>query len=257
MVYGLNRNQVGDVDIVEEAELASNADVLFAGAFAIVSVTASTKTVVLAPGTELSTERVQSGDIVRITGGAASGTYSYNAMVDDVSFTVNEPILNASSGSVNFYYPIGSKKVGFIHPDFISLNAYDAIVESRGSAFGNDLDSKQFGRPGTVNDAYLFTMFNVDSYNSPDCLGFNVYFRKLSYACSNTPGNFTLELYKVNPSFTTRSLVWSETFSGRMNYSPAEQLISVDKGYGLYVRSLSLTGVKPADINVIVWLRQR
>jgi hypothetical protein len=52
------------------------------------------------------------GDIVRITGNAAAGTYTVATVVGDFSFTVNENIADASGGTVEFRYDAGAKLIG-------------------------------------------------------------------------------------------------------------------------------------------------
>jgi len=145
MVDGLNRDQIRDSAIVEEKELESlgvlDSNAKISGPITIVSVVSSTKTITLAPGTELYFERLDAGDQVVVVGGSAAGTYTIDEIIDDETFKVVESISDATSGTVDFYHPIGAKKVGFKDSRLSSTNVNDAVVESSTKVAVSDNDT--------------------------------------------------------------------------------------------------------------------
>jgi len=138
---------------------------------------------------------------------------------------------------------------------WFATEVQSAIEEARSESFGNDLDSKQFGIPGNVSDSYLYTLFNVNSYDSPDTLAFNVFFRRFSFSSSNDIGSATLYLYKITAA-GVRSIIYQENITGFRGYTPTDKNIAIYSSEAIYVRAVSNTGIKPASLSVIVWMRQ-
>jgi len=144
---GLNVEQIRDSAIIEEDELASGGvqSPSYSGPFTIISVVSSTKIITLdSTGydgtTELSSERISHGDIIVITEGSAAGTYTVNQIINETSFSVNESIPNASSGSLSFYYPSACTKIGkdiISKPNTFRSNNLEQIL--------NDLDEENDG----------------------------------------------------------------------------------------------------------------
>ena len=148
--------------------------------------------------------------------------------------------------------------------DLDSDNVEDAICEVKNSAFENDLDKLQFARQGnTSNNTFLLTLNNIVGYDSPDTLKYDSIFRGFSVSVSNIPAAFTLELWKANPDHSIRTMIYTETFSiansnftGHSGYTLADLVISIDKGYGLYIKVSAVGNPKPKNLNVITWVRQ-
>jgi len=134
-LLGLNTPQIKDDVIVEESELQSDGTSVITRSFTVLAVDSLTKKITLAPDpsalVELSTERISKNDIVSITGGLAEGNYTFNEMLSDTEFTVNEDIPNAVSGILLFYFPSGASKVGFDNSAnfFINKNVQKVLEE--------------------------------------------------------------------------------------------------------------------------------
>lgn len=156
--------QIGDQFIVEEAELWSDATDPYSDLYNVVSVVASTKTVtVVAPSmpvTELVTDRIQEGDLVKITGGDAAGTYSVDQVIGDTSFTVKDTIPDATSGSLQFYFRAGSEITGFNNTVLswpLTLNTVQKAIEYLGAGGLFRYAWSSWGRSGNVgNGAALY-----------------------------------------------------------------------------------------------------
>jgi hypothetical protein len=139
---------------------------------------------------------------------------------------------------------------------WIAIECQSAIEEARSESFGNDIDTKQFGKQGTISDSYLLTLNNIDSYSSPDFLAYNCLLRKLSFANSNNAGPFDIMLYTITSSMI-RTLIYTERFSGYNGITTSEIGINLNANTGIYIRAVSISGIRPADLNIIVWMRQR
>jgi len=141
----------------------------------------------------------------------------------------------------------------------------EAIEYAKSGAFDNDLDKFQYARQGsTSNNTYLLTLNNIVSYDSPDTLKYNIIFRGFSVSVSALAAPFTLELWKADSNHSVRTMIYSETFSiangnftGYSGYTTTDLAVSVDKGWGLYVKAINVGNPKPSDLNVLVWTRQR
>ena len=87
--------------------------------------------------------------------------------------------------------------------------------------------------------------------------------RKLSFFNSNDSNTFTINVWRFDPNTdpqvpANRTLIWAGEFSGYSGYSPSEINVDIDKGYGLGLEiDPPNTGIKPANINVRVLIRQR
>lgn len=109
---GVAKEDITDVDIVDARELASDGTDAYQSGVGVVSVTASTKTVVVSGGLVYNDNPVEADDLVTIAGNAAAGDYTVDAVIDDTTFTVVESTTDATGGTVTFYHPPGATKVG-------------------------------------------------------------------------------------------------------------------------------------------------
>ncbi|MBT8428377.1 MAG: hypothetical protein KJN79_00550 [Gammaproteobacteria bacterium] len=145
------REDIRHEDIVDAVELESDGltSVIFTGA-TLVSTTSGTKTVVLS-GVDLERdpEIVEAGDIIILAGtsggGAADGTYTVAARIDDLTFTVNEAIATSTGGTCETQNPSGASKVGFDDTGLTYVDAsnvqdaiedLDASITSGGALHG-------------------------------------------------------------------------------------------------------------------------
>lgn len=137
---GIAKEDIKDLDIVDSRELLSDGTDAYQSGVGVVSVTASTKTVVVSGGIVYNDDPVEPGDLVTIAGNAAAGDYTVDTVTDDTTFTVVEATTDATSGTVTFYHPPGATKVG-IDPTNLNLtddNVQDALesIVGTGSSGG-------------------------------------------------------------------------------------------------------------------------
>jgi len=147
---------------------------------------------------------------------------------------------------------------------FVSINAQEAIEESKGVSIDNDLDTLQFGRQGTTsNSSYLLTLNNMSSNDSPDTIPYPILFRRMSLSVSNFPSPFTLAIWKASYDHSVRTIIYTEefsivngNFSGHAGYTQTEQSILVGAGEGIYVQAVSVGNPKPSNLSVFLWTRK-
>lgn len=141
---------------------------------------------------------------------------------------------------------------------FVAKNAQEAIEEAQGQAIGNDLDTMQFGRNGNINNnTWLLNLNNIPSNSSPTVLAYDSLFRKISFSNDNNAANFTIQVWRspeTNPN--AKTLVYSETFSGRGGHTATDQNIPIPEGQGISVRISNTGNPRPSDLVVTLWMRQ-
>jgi len=235
--------------------------------------------------------KVGTGDVIPAYGQITidSGNYIFWAyeiidssalqnFIDTDILVVNDGIndLIPARGKDYLEYPDWAFNVRFLgdthrsngFPD--NLSVQEAIEWAKSGAITNDLDKLQFGRQGqSSSNVYLLTINNLVAYDSPDILKYDIIFRGFSCSVSNDldggdEAPFTLKLWKINANHSTRTEIYSETFSvsngnftGHSGYTLEDLSISVDKGEGLYVQVTNVGNPKPSNLNVLVWTRQR
>lgn len=192
------------------------------------------------------------------------GTTLHQKILDgDIVVNDGQRDLSADRGIDYLKHPDRAWNIRFeSDPDrtngFISKNAQEAIEEAQGQAFGNDLDTLQFGRNGNIgNNTWLLNLNNIPSNNSPTVLAYSSLFRQISFSNSNNAANFTINLYKApetNPN--SRTLFYSETVSGRAGHTGIDQNISLAEGQAISVRVTNVGNPKPSDLVVTLWVRQ-
>ena len=144
-------------------------------------------------------------------------------------------------------------------------NVQEAIEYAKSDSINNDLDKLQFGRQGqTSANTVLLTLNNINSYDSPDTLKYDIIFRGFSVSTSNEPAAFTIQFWKVNADHSIRTMIYEETFSvvnsnftGHSGFTIGDLSIPVDAGFGVYVVAAGVGNPKPSDLNCVVWTRQR
>ena len=107
---GIAEADVQDSGFVSEAELASDGSSAFRTE-PIVDIVSGTISFAVNTLLREYDDPVSPGDILVITGNAAAGTYTVDAVSLD-SLTVVEAIVDASGGSADFRYPPGASGVG-------------------------------------------------------------------------------------------------------------------------------------------------
>lgn len=162
----IRKEDIADLDIVDAYELASDGY----GPSSIylstpcVSTTGTTKTVVVslsADGNGILYNYefpVQSGDIVWVhntAGTIGDGYFTVDQVIDNVTFTVNETMVNSTGGTVQYRYPAGASAVGF-NPTGLSItanNVQDAIAQLVGNPPGINvlIDGVPAGTVSAVN----------------------------------------------------------------------------------------------------------
>lgn len=131
---------------------------------------------------------------------------------------------------------------------------------SGGGGSGTDLDSRQFGRQGNISaNTFLLTVNNIASDESPDICSYDYFFRRISWANSNNAGTFTIRIWRIdgdlNPS--SKFILYDHSTSGRTGTMNFDVNTTLDEGQGMFVEIISVGNPKPANLNVIVQLRQR
>lgn len=114
---GITKEDLRDVDIVDATELASDGTTAYITSATVVSTTAATKQIVLS-GVDLIhdvDEHAEAKDRITLSGttGGADGTYTVATVVDTVTITVEETIVDSTGGTADFKHPPGASKVGF------------------------------------------------------------------------------------------------------------------------------------------------
>lgn len=116
MAGGLRKEDFEDVEIIDAVELAADGASTFKTAVPVTSTTAATKRIVVnSVDIKRDDDVLEVGDIIVISGAApssADGTYTVAAIVDSVTFDVNETITDSSGGTCTWTHPPGAKRVG-------------------------------------------------------------------------------------------------------------------------------------------------
>lgn len=132
---------------------------------------------------------------------------------------------------------------------------------SGGGGSGTDLDTKQFGRQGTIsNNTVLLTLNNVLGDTSPDVAAYDYYFRRMAWSNSNNAAAFNIRLWRINGDMNPASKVILYdylTTGGRTGYMNIDINSTIDTGQAFYIEVTTTGSPRPADLNVIVSLRQR
>lgn len=129
----VRKEDIVDSDFVDAPELAATGLSDYVSGVTVVNIVSTTRTVTVTGFyLTLDTSRVEPGDTVTFTGNGVTGTYTVNQVTDNQTFTVLEPIVNATGGTAAFRYKAGSKKVGF-NPAGLTVtsanNVQDAVYE--------------------------------------------------------------------------------------------------------------------------------
>lgn len=163
----ITKEDLRDVDIIDAIELASDGTTTYITSATVVSTTAATKQVVLS-GIDLihdADEHAEAKDKITLSGttGGADGTYTVATIVDTVTITVEETIVDSTGGTANFKHPPGASKVGFDATGLTNTSA-DNVEEAIG-----DLDSaiSDSGLTETQHEALdrLTHQINESSYD--------------------------------------------------------------------------------------------
>lgn len=119
----IRKEDILDTDFADAYELRSDgydANSIYLSNVSIISTTTGTNTVIVnlafdGGGIFYSHDHpVEKDDIVWLQGtSGADGYYTVNTVIDDNTFTTNEPIVSSTGGLAEFRYPSGSLKVGY------------------------------------------------------------------------------------------------------------------------------------------------
>jgi hypothetical protein len=109
----LTSRDLEDLEVVDAHELSADGTTSYRDPESVASTTAATKTVVLSgtPYIVNGEYPVEAGDLVTLTGDAA-GDYTVASVVDDLTFTVEETIIDSTGGTATFKYAAGATHVG-------------------------------------------------------------------------------------------------------------------------------------------------
>jgi len=131
MPGGIRKDDIEDVEIVDAVELRSDSTTVFITGATVVSTTSSTKRIVFS-GIDLiydKDERTEADDIVVLSGtsgGAADGTFTVAAIIDQTTLEVVEAIADSTGGTADFLYPAGATKVG-VDPTLLVFSSQDHV----------------------------------------------------------------------------------------------------------------------------------
>jgi hypothetical protein len=130
MVDGISRADLDDADFKDAVELASDGSTVYRS-FTVVSTTSGTKMVVISGDNLLYKDNPpETGDTFWLTGStAADGYYSFDAVVDETSFTVIESISSSTGGTGSFIYKSGATYVGVSVGGLTNLASSDNTVQ--------------------------------------------------------------------------------------------------------------------------------
>jgi hypothetical protein len=161
----IRADQAADTDFVEELELLSDGTISQSGPFSIVSVTSSTKTIVVSSG-EFLDSTVAGGDILQISGGTANdGIYTVASVTDQDTIIVVEAVIDAgAAGQAETFFPPADEKVGIQDPGnaYVHTGTYntlddhiqDGAVHQKGAGIAHNINElflvpDQFTRLGS------------------------------------------------------------------------------------------------------------
>jgi hypothetical protein len=174
----IRSGQVIDGDFVEENELLSDGTLSQTGPFSIVSVTSSTKQIVVSSGT-FEVDDVAGGDIVVIAGGTANdGSYTVDQVIDDNTISVLEAVSDAGvGGTAETFYPPADEKIGIQDPGgaYTHSGTYETLDDhiqdgtAHSSAGGGiteaqheDLDTLVHNLSEDMYEEFIYTGARVD-----------------------------------------------------------------------------------------------
>ena len=143
---GITKEDLRDVDIIDATELASDGTTTYITSATVVSTTAATKQIVFS-GIDLIhdvNEHAEAKDKVTLSGttGGADGTYTIATIIDSITITVEETIVDSTGGTADFTHPPGASKVGLDSTGLTNTtadNVQDAISDLDGSISGGGL----------------------------------------------------------------------------------------------------------------------
>ncbi len=136
----IRKEDVLDVDFRDAVELASDGYFVYLTT-SIVTTTSGTNTIVVtlpADGEGLKSSfdhPVNHNDRIRLvgtSGGVADGYYTVNLVLNDTSFTTNQPIVSSTGGTIYFMHPSGSSGIGIDSSNLSNTganNLQDAIQD--------------------------------------------------------------------------------------------------------------------------------
>jgi len=241
MTNEIAKEDVRDEDFVDAEELASDGYFVYRTVI-LVSTTSATRNVVISTPTALDRldnidDPLQVGDFVDITGTAAAGRFTVEAIVDPTdTFRVVESILDGYDGYADFVHPAGASKVGVdqFPLTFSSSTDLQNVLEDIDAALGasvivpeviDDLDDVDTS--GRVHGS----VFYFDGYNivelAPATDGYLLLTHDIGFAPewvgSAITGAGTAEsdsLFSATVA-TTSSATFQDAFAGSSIVAPA------------------------------------
>lgn len=129
-----------------------------------------------------------------------------------------------------------------------------AIEETQFTITNRLMFPLSFGRNGTLSDVYLYSFYNVPSNDSPIVIPTSASFLYVAFSNLNDVGSANIHVYKVDSNLANQTLLGTFNFSGR-TYISTEQSGVVDAGWGIQVRLESVSGTKPANATVSIYMR--
>ena len=174
----ISKEDVRDDDFVDAIELASDGYSNSYRTVSLVSTTAANRNVVIDTPTVFDRldnvdEPLQVGDIVRITAGAAFGTYTVELIVDPAdTFRVFESIPDSVGNSADLYHPPGATHIGVDVTNIVNsdgenlqevledldaaIDGYNPIPDNIGQVlFSIDGATFEVAQPVTSNQGWL------------------------------------------------------------------------------------------------------
>lgn len=158
----ISKADISDLDIFDAYELSSDGTEVYRTNVSVISITASSKTIIVSDGLNSYDSPSESGDFVVISGTTSSnGKYTINQVINDTTFTINESIISSGNiGTATFIYPAGSKKIGFDKTglSYITSSNVEGALKELDSA----ISTIAIGGGGTTNQRSLILLSGTD-----------------------------------------------------------------------------------------------
>lgn len=222
-------DQAVDTDFVEENELLSDGTLSQSGPFNIVSVTSSTKQIIVSNG-DFKDDSVGPGDILVIAGGTANdGSYTVNQVINDDTISVLEAVSDAgAAGTAETFYPPADEKIGIQDPGaaythsgtYNTLDDHIQDATAHSSAGGGiteaqheDLDTLVHNLSEDMFEEFIYTGARVDDIIVWTNSGKTTKIRETNF--SYTANKVTTEVIKQYDS----GGILKVTLTGTYNYT--------------------------------------
>jgi hypothetical protein len=179
MTRGITKEDIDDLAVVDMEELRADGHTAFAS-LDVLATYAETRLVVVESGLLIHDPdtRLEFNDLVTISGSAAAGSYTVSVVIDDVSFTVQEAIVDSTGGAVAFMHPSGASRVGIDTTGF--THSAESTVQTVLADFdtaisGGGITEEQHEALDTLAHEIVETSFDEVLYTGSRATGYIVW----------------------------------------------------------------------------------